>query len=256
MGSPADGRLRVVSWNMGYWQNKAAHEDAWRHLLNELQPDVALLQEARSPESVEPPWRLVERRDERWWSLIVSRGINGEYERPGPESALGRFGTYIAAAELHIAGTPVFVASVHALAQRVEPAWLEGLNADEIGRPDVGEVWHNDLAYYLLRQQADTRPMILGGDWNTCRAYDPPHPTFRGGGAFFSRLQDHGLVDACHHDAGPEAPTRFKGTTEYALDHVIVSSHFERNGAPVIDRSVVPALSDHAPVILDLSLGE
>lgn len=166
-----------------------------------------------------------------------------------PGSALDRFGTYIAAAELDLPGGPVFAASVHARAQSVGPDWLEGLDPDLIRRADVPDVWQNDLAYHLLRLRAGQRPLILAGDWNTCRAYDPPHPTYRGGREFFSRIQRDGLIDACHMDDGPEAPTR----GEYALDHVVVSPTF----VPVsveIETTATPTFSDHAPVVIDLAV--
>jgi hypothetical protein len=41
--------MRVVTWNMGCGPNSSyrkSHDEAWRYLLQELRPDVALVQEA------------------------------------------------------------------------------------------------------------------------------------------------------------------------------------------------------------------
>jgi hypothetical protein len=42
--------MRVATWNMGYWGHSRSHDDAWRWLLNELRPDIALLQECVVPD--------------------------------------------------------------------------------------------------------------------------------------------------------------------------------------------------------------
>lgn len=38
--------LKVVTWNMSHWQQRQSAEAAWSFLLEELQPDIALVQEA------------------------------------------------------------------------------------------------------------------------------------------------------------------------------------------------------------------
>jgi hypothetical protein len=34
--------VRVVTWNMDFWQHQEEHDRAWHWVLDELQPDVFL----------------------------------------------------------------------------------------------------------------------------------------------------------------------------------------------------------------------
>lgn len=43
--------MKVISWNMNYWQQKSTFELAWDFLVNVVNPDIALLQETVVPES-------------------------------------------------------------------------------------------------------------------------------------------------------------------------------------------------------------
>src|SRR4051794_21927864 len=45
--------MRVVSWNMAYWQRRAQWREAWAFLTKELAPDIALLQEAVVPNGLD-----------------------------------------------------------------------------------------------------------------------------------------------------------------------------------------------------------
>jgi hypothetical protein len=51
--------MKVVTWNMGYWGHASAHDAAWHWLLDELSPDIALLQECRPPDWVSESGRRV-----------------------------------------------------------------------------------------------------------------------------------------------------------------------------------------------------
>ncbi len=39
--------MRIVAWNMNHWQTRARTDDAWRFLIDDLRPAIALLTEAR-----------------------------------------------------------------------------------------------------------------------------------------------------------------------------------------------------------------
>ena len=45
-------RLRIATWNMSHWQRRAATAASWHYLLDDVRPDVALVQEAVPPEPV------------------------------------------------------------------------------------------------------------------------------------------------------------------------------------------------------------
>src|SRR5262249_29860909 len=72
-------RLRIATWNMGHWQQRAASGEAWRYLLEEVRPDVALVQEAVPPETlgegVRVLWEPVPGRG-GWGTGVASRGLS------------------------------------------------------------------------------------------------------------------------------------------------------------------------------------
>ncbi len=46
--------MKILIWNLGYWQHSKYHDEAWNYLCNDLRPDLALLQEVRPPVSAHP----------------------------------------------------------------------------------------------------------------------------------------------------------------------------------------------------------
>lgn len=42
--------MKLISWNMNYWQQKDTNNLAWDYLVNTINPDIALLQETVVPE--------------------------------------------------------------------------------------------------------------------------------------------------------------------------------------------------------------
>lgn len=42
--------MKIISWNMNYWNQKSLHEKAWEYLVNYAAPDIAFLQETIVPE--------------------------------------------------------------------------------------------------------------------------------------------------------------------------------------------------------------
>ena len=69
--------MRIVAWNMNHWQARARSVDAWRYLLDELDPTIALLTEARPPERLVDDRRVVFAEVEGrggWGSAIYATG--------------------------------------------------------------------------------------------------------------------------------------------------------------------------------------
>lgn len=73
--------MRIVTWNMGYWGHASAHEAAWRWLLDELSPDIALLQECVVPSWVQSRATVLfdeaypKSRNQRWGTALVTRDL-------------------------------------------------------------------------------------------------------------------------------------------------------------------------------------
>lgn len=54
--------MKVLTWNLGYWQHRAHHAEAWSYLRNTIRPDIALLQEVCCP-NLGPDENIVFKKD-------------------------------------------------------------------------------------------------------------------------------------------------------------------------------------------------
>ncbi len=75
--------MRIVSWNMGCFGSGATKDEAWRWLLDELKPDIALLQECVVPDWVREPYQaLFSPALQRWGTAVVTRELPIKPYRP------------------------------------------------------------------------------------------------------------------------------------------------------------------------------
>ena len=257
--------LRLVSWNMGGQTFSAAtHLDAWRHLLDVLRPDIALLQEARPlPEIVEElgPRIIMQAVSKVTWgsAIVVQSG-------PVVQAGLGLSTEWmdyvrVVAADVEpVSGSPLRVVSVHPHFERFDPSLL-------LQRPDLQpkldvarSVWSCDVAYVLARSLvADRGAFVVAGDWNTARLFDSTSPLLDPGTgeAFFARAVNDGWLDPYHLQHKREGRTWFRGRDHgYQLDHLFTDAVTagRATDAWVDERAAVdPRLSDHAPLVVDFA---
>jgi endonuclease/exonuclease/phosphatase family metal-dependent hydrolase len=211
------------------------HDDAWRYLIEQLRPDVALVQEALF--SAEPAAR---RHGQLFWSddkgrdsgtaIFVRNGLTAQ------NIALRSSGSYIAGAEVAVSGVPILVASIHV----GPPNYMKHLRA---------------LADNLVPVVGGRR-FVVGGDLNAARHAD----TVYGGrrfAEFFEDLASREFHD-CHWLYRQEEVPSFWGRQaqhEYQCDHLFVdlpSGKFV-DECRIIDNSTVRMLSDHGPMQLRLN---
>ena len=66
--------MKIISWNMGFWEFAEWHTAAWDYLIHYVQPDIALLQETAVPERYVPNTvfrpRRCPSREEKWGTAI------------------------------------------------------------------------------------------------------------------------------------------------------------------------------------------
>jgi len=156
--------MRVVTWNLDFWQHRAYHNDAWAYLRNEIKPDLALLQEVSPPRLQKNECVLLNVVQERWGTALYTRDI------PLEKLTFRTYPERVAAAQLESSSAEkVVVVSVHApiIKNRVFP-YLDQI-FDEIES--------------LVGDQA----FIVGGDLNTARLAEKVWPEY-GHGPFFERL--------------------------------------------------------------------
>lgn len=230
--------MKVVTWNMGYWQFRARHDEAWGYLTDEIGPHIALLQEAHPPAAREGTHLIYRpiggRRD--WGSAVYTAGLP-----PPREIALDRRQGWVAAAEVTLPDDSTAVAvSVHA--QIIKGHVF----------PNLSEIF-DELSALLAG-----REFIVGGDLNSCRLIDRVY-RMTSHGEFFDRIEAGGFFN-CHRKFHAEEQQTFWGSgirNPYQDDHLFVSEGLKDSLAScdVLNNGRLRGLSDHSPVAacLDIS---
>jgi endonuclease/exonuclease/phosphatase family metal-dependent hydrolase len=136
--------MKVLTWNMGYWLHREAHGKAWNFLLNEIQPDIALLQETKPPTNLEKKSILFKPvRD--WGTGLFSTSVIGK------EIPLNDYPGRVAAAKIESLGSSIVAISIHApiIRNRVFP--------------------HLDKIFDAVEHVVGDSSFIVGGDLNSAR---------------------------------------------------------------------------------------
>jgi endonuclease/exonuclease/phosphatase family metal-dependent hydrolase len=229
--------MKYVSWNMGCAPSMAkyrkTHAHAWQYLLAELRPDVALVQEALLTAAPSAPGGQL------YWS--EDRGSEsgaGIFVRDGLQARsvpLQSKGSYVAAVELTLGGSPTLVASVH------------------VGPPDYKK--HLRTLLDDLSQAADGRRFVIGGDLNAARHWDDVY-----GGRWYTKyFEDLGQrhFHDCHwaqHGKEVQSFWGHQAREAYQCDHLFVDEATAPNVSEcaIVDNADVRRLSDHGPIHLTI----
>jgi len=233
---------RIVTWNTNGWGRGRIHNQAWAFLLDALDPDIALLQEAAIPGDLPTEYRslfIPAVPGKRFGSVILSR--LGDLELDWEDNSLGA----VLAATSSIPGVgPVSIACLQA---RV---------------PEGGVVSPLRKTFDVLRTHLGER-FVVGGDFNTARQAHLAWPQ-NGHGAFWSDIELWGFNEPLPL-AGKEQqsywgrwllnqPPTLGNTLQD--DHVLVDADTLQlvRRCLVWDTRQVRELSDHGPVVVDLTL--
>lgn len=226
--------MKVVTWNLGYWDHRETHEEGWNYLLETVKPDLALLQEVRPPDFLHD-WAIVfyEVRG-GWGTAIYSRDL-ALSNIPLGEDYPGRV---VGASTLLQNGERLYLASVHA---QTGPVF-----------PRLSHIMDEILGAY-----AD-QPTIVGGDLNSARLAATVWPG-AGDGPFWERIDSErsSVVDCCQRINGRELQTIFKEGAKHPFqdDHLFISRSLESGliACDVIDTEMTRRVSDHIPLSIELS---
>jgi len=208
------------------------HEEAWRYLLDELRPDVALVQEAlfaaepRLAAAGQVTWSD-DRGKDSGTAIFVRRGLSAT------RVSVRSTGSYIAAVELASEDGPTLVASVHV----GPPNYRKHLRilADELAAVVVG------------------RRFVVGGDLNAARHIDKVY-----GGRWFTRyfedLERAHFYDCHWRQHGKEIQSFWgrQAKNPYQCDHLFVDAATGLTSpiCGIVDNPVLRDLSDHGPIEL------
>jgi endonuclease/exonuclease/phosphatase family metal-dependent hydrolase len=223
--------VRIVAWNMGQKGRKT------RDFMLKLEPDIALLQEAILPEEI-PGYSVASTKaweGKAWASTILSRyeDLDVDWEDRDRGAVL------LAHCTIPSIGT-VSMASVHArvIDRRVIPA-LRATFAE-------------------LRSRLGNR-FVVGGDFNTARLLGTAYPEQYGHAEFWREI-DAWAFDCYYKLHGTEKQSFWREGLRNELmdDHILVDAETFKyvKECVVLDTKDVRQLSDHGPVLVDLTLPE
>src|SRR4051794_9961829 len=254
----------------GQAHSKRRQADAWRYL-DDLNPDFALLQEARPPADAaeawqgglvfSPTWLRGPANEQAWGSAVLSRSIPILDCR---DLARGPWLTEPQGGAAAIARTdgpdPLWLASLYSDAAPLEPERRE-LHKDAIGNLKLCEepkVWTIELIAPELARLFRDSAFVCGGDLNSGLLFDK-NLKKTSNQALFDNLAALGFVDLRTRHFAEEQRTFFaKNKGHYQLDHVFSDAGTEARTRSwrVLTEAVERAdpLSDHAPieVVIDL----
>lgn len=236
--------MRIVTWNMGCnipaSTYRKHHDEAWTYLLDELRPDIALVQEAvvakmqAARDFKVTLCELASKYDAGTAVLLRNNMEASEAPKISVSSA-----TYVATVRVGTSAGAMQVASVH-----VYP----------------GKEQHADLARLveLIGSTLADQPLVIGGDFNAARHFD----TVYGGkkyGRFFEAMGSAGFHDA-HWGLHAREVQSFWGKKAkelYQDDHFFISKTWASRvlSCEVKDNEIVRRVSDHGPVVLELDVG-
>ena len=234
--------MRIVTWNV---QHRRDWQAGWDYLTRVLAPDVALLQECRGPvdfaEQADGGGRLV-------WQPVGGRRAWGcaVYSKAWP------------LVDREFADHPGWAQAVDVLLPDGSALTLANLHCPGFGGHYVTHLHKlvSDLTLHLMpAPRRAFRRLVLGGDLNVCLTWE----SLTGGQTsrnFFERLAAHGLVSAHRRFHDEEEPTWWGSRRGYQLDHLFVSRDLTPalTSCEVHQGKVIPSLSDHRPLVVDVSL--
>jgi len=265
--------MRVVSWNLAYWKpgrykTVENRRRQWSYLLG-LEPDVALLQECRptdlqkfASESAQAEYSVIGTIPHKWTAcsaILVRRELRAEPDtRPDPW--LDALSGYVARARIaHSAIGEVCVASVHAIAKEANYPSLSDADHLRIKRSGCKRAWNNDVAASALRGWAEGSEFVIGGDWNTARAFDEMYGEQwpEAGREFFEVTARWGWCESLRKFHPDEVRTYLDSkSAPYELDHLFTSQRLEHQleKCDVVTDSAITELSDHAPIVAEFNI--
>ena len=221
----------MVTGNLGYWQFRDKHDEAWTYLRTTIKPDIAFLQEVRPPELM-PHEALVFRQVDRGWGTAI-------YSRDLPLDEIPLCGEY--------PGRVVGASVSPEKGRRLNLASIHGYS--DLAFPRLANMMEEILESF------SGQSAIVGGDLNTARLAETVWPG-KGHRAFWDRMEESSFVDCCQRVNMKELQTFFRVNSKHPFqdDHLFVSSNLVSGlkDCDVIHTDVTRMVSDHIPLFIVL----
>lgn len=277
-----DVDVRVATWNLAHWTHKGSGRAAWRYLLEELRPDIALVQECVPPAELSG-YHLAWGRAYPWegqpWGtgLLVRDGLDVEVDPlsdvdawlkalpssgdPGTRPRVVGVDGWLAACKVTMPdGHPTTIVSVHNPAKEIERWRTEGFDMAGIKLDGNRDLWLLDVLFHFLEPRvAAGERLIVGGDFNYSRALDLPPRGPTGNNEFFDRIAAEGFVSLHRIFRNHDGQTFFApGKGAHQLDYLYTDARTANRcrSCTVTPYEQVRTFSDHAPIVAELSYAE
>lgn len=261
--------MRAVTWNMGCGYGhkfRNAHAQAWSYLKEELDPDLAMLQEVGEL----PAWlsddqviRAPRNHGGNFSTVLYSKSGGLLPVAPPPKLADLLDGQAVMGLLPLGSSRPSLVASVHAKTGLIDQAFLDDLPADvRQWFPETAdrEFWHMVVILAAIEAtRRQRRRLVVGGDFNLALRLDEVHgpgSSHWGSGQFFDWARRCGWRRAHLKFHAGEVRTLFRKPKELdQLDHFFVdeSTYKTVDACEVLTPPALEDLCDHAPLCLSLT---
>jgi endonuclease/exonuclease/phosphatase family metal-dependent hydrolase len=265
--------LRLITWNMGYAMEEGyrrRHEDAWKYLLEELDPHIALLQETKPPAVYRDHLGLHWARaydSQEWGTGLFVQGLGTESEEldeadgwirglpAEPMDRVKKLPGWVASLRVALPdGTWAVVVSIHSPNKPIERRRLEGVDTSTMVLSVQDDLWLLDVLFFFLRRRIEGTQFLIGGDFNYSRLFDVP--VNRGNTEFFERTEGEGFMSLHRKFRNHDDQTYFKpGLRPHQLDYLLADpiTLNRCTSCRVIDYAEVHEFSDHAPMLAQLN---
>lgn len=259
--------LKIATWNMAHREPK----DRWDYLINEVSPDIALVQEARPPaeahrsdennsEYTFSGYKLIWEEiggTRKWGSGVVTKNLPVDKIK-SPEEFKNSYAGALTGAKVTLPdGKSLHVFSIYGLIAE-DPYSIPMYYTPTLHR------MLSDLESLLVHLNKKRQDIIVGGDLNSGIQFDEKFGTKRyythAHRILFDRMKDFGLEDCFpKFFKKPVQTLRHVASKEpWQNDYLLVSRHLIDNvkDCKVITEDAVLKLSDHNPVVIELHISD
>ena len=242
-------QLKVVTWNMSHWQKRRSAQAAWSYLLDDLAPDIALVQEAVPlVENEFTLWREIPGKG-GWGTGIVTRGLPISEFKLEHESHPGA----TVVGEVALPGgatlTAISIYGVLEYATATTRGKSEGYATTSMQR------MLSDLTF-LFDGWYGRRSIVMGGDTNVTTQLPPPWTAHHQ--AVVDRIAAFGLVDCLglFHEGHVQTQRHPRSKVPWQNDYLYVDRRLARTviRCDPVDDDAVWLFSQHCPVVLSLEV--
>lgn len=237
--------MKIITWNLDYWKRTPEQRtNAWNYLFNNLNPDIALMQEIKPPEmQMDNRSFLYHEIDgKRKWGTALYSKYPIQKEIYSNKSYPGASG--LITAEINI-NDSITVTVINIYGQ---------LDCNNYATTTMHHIL-SDLTPIL--DHKGKRNIILGGDFNVSKQFDEKYngPSHR---IVFERIEDFGLINCTLKFYSKHVQTHVNNKSKYEWqdDYFFVSNNIENkiSNCEVIASEPMLEFSDHYPVMIEFKI--